>query len=136
MQVLLDTNVVLDVLLQRKPWYKTAAIIWQAVDERHVVGYVTACALSDIFYIAKKIKGSALARTAVSLCLETFEVCPVVRETLIAALTLPGQDFEDNVQIACASLANLNAIITRDTAGFQAAPLPALTPTTFVAQFL
>ena len=33
MQVLLDTNVVLDVLLQRKPWYKTAAIIWQAVEQ-------------------------------------------------------------------------------------------------------
>ncbi len=136
MQILLDTNVVLDVLLQRNPWCKTAAIIWQAVDEGRVVGYVTACALTDIFYIAKKIKGSAMARTAVSLCLETFEVCPVVRETLTAALTLPGQDFEDNVQIACASLARLDAIITRDAAGFQTAPLPALTPTTFVEQFL
>lgn len=136
MQVLMDTNVVLDVLLQREPWYKTAAIIWQAADEKHIVGYVTACALTDVFYIAKKIKGSATARTAVSLCLEAFEICPVVRETLTAALTLPGRDFEDNVQIACASLAGLDAIITRDAAGFQAAPLPAFTPTTFVEQFL
>jgi hypothetical protein len=48
-------------------------------------------------------------------------------------LALPGPDVEDNVQIACAQLAGLDLIVTRDTAGFRHAPVPAIEPTAVVA---
>jgi predicted nucleic acid-binding protein len=49
MQILFDTNVILDVLLKREPWYPDAAKLWQAVDEKQVVGYITASILTDIY---------------------------------------------------------------------------------------
>lgn len=129
MRVLLDTNVLLDVLLKRDPWVTESSAVWQAHDEGQVVGHVMACAITDIFYIARRLAGLETAHTAVRICLEAFEICAVDHQALEQAQALPGTDFEDNLQIACASLAGLDAIVTRDKKGFKAAAMPVLTPT-------
>lgn len=128
MRVLLDTNVVLDVLLNRQPWVKDAAAVWQANDDGRIMAYLTASTFTDIFYIARKVTDIAGARQAVRTCLEAFEICDVTRHTLQLAETLPGNDFEDNLQIACATLQNLDAIVTRDKAGFQSLSMAVFEP--------
>lgn len=67
-------------------------------------------------------------------CLEAFEICDVTRHTLQQAETLSGNDFEDNLQIACATLQNLNAIVTRDKAGFQNSSVAVFDPADLLAQ--
>ncbi len=128
MRVLLDTNVLLDVLLKRDPWVTQSSAVWQAHDKSKITGHVMACAITDIFYVARRLAGLQTAYTAVRLCLQTFEICAVGHQALEQAQTLSGNDFEDNLQIACASFANLDAIITRDKKGFQASTIPILTP--------
>ena len=49
MRVLFDTNVVLDVLLNRDPWAEQSSAVWQASDEGQVAGYITACAVADVY---------------------------------------------------------------------------------------
>ena len=98
MRVLLDTNVVLDVLLKRAPWVVEASAIWRANDDGRIVGYLMASALTDIFYIARRLAGKEAARAAVQTCLDAFEFCPVDRNTLEQAHLLSGTDFEDNPQ--------------------------------------
>ncbi len=134
MRVLLDTNVLLDVLLNRDPWVKQASAVWQASDEGEIVGYIMACAIADIFYIARRLVTIETARAAVRICLDAFEVCSVDQQTLEHAETLSGSDFEDNLQIACADMTGLDAIVTRDKKGFQSAVIPVLTPTELLAQ--
>ena len=134
MRVLLDTNVLLDVLLKRDPWVAESSAVWQAHDEGQIVGYVMACAIADIFYIARRLTALETARTAVRICLEAFEICAVDHQALEQARALPGSDFEDNLQIACASLAGLDAIVTRDEKGFRAAAIPVLTPAELLAR--
>ena len=104
MEVLIDTNVVLDVPLQRQPWETDASAIWAACDQGRLDGFVTASAITNIFYIARRASGLPAAHAAVRVCLDAFNICAVNRQTLGQALTLPGSDFEDNVQIACAML--------------------------------
>ncbi len=133
MRVLLDTNVVLDALLKREPWAETAKSLWEANDDGRVAGYLTASTLTDIFYIARKLSGVAMARDAVKLCLEAFEICVVDRFALEEALTLAGNDFEDNLQIACAMLSSIEAIVTRNKDDFGASPIQALTPEELLA---
>ena len=128
MRVLFDTNVLLDVLLNRDPWVTESSAVWQANDEGQIVGHITACAITDIFYIARRLTTLETARAAVRICLEAFEVCTVDLQALEQAETLPGSDFEDNLQIACATLAGLDAILTRDKKDFKAAAMPVLTP--------
>ena len=134
MRVLLDTNMVLDVLLKREPWAAEARAVWKASDDGRITGYILASALTDIFYIARKQGGLEAARTAVHTCLEAFEICAVDRQTLEQAEALPGNDFEDNLQIAGASIAGLDAIVTRNTTDFEGATLLILTPGELSAQ--
>lgn len=134
MRVLFDTNIVLDVLLKLEPWVTESMAVWQANDGGQIAGYVLASAITDIFYVARRLAGLEIARTAVRTCLEAFEICVVDRRTLEQAEGLPGNDFEDNVQIACASIADLDAIVTRDKKGFKAATIPVLAPSELLRQ--
>ena len=129
MRVLLDTNVVLDVLLNRQPWVTEASGIWQANDAGELDGYIVATTLTNIFYVARRLTNLDRARAAVRLCLDAFEICIVDRAALEQAETLNGSDFEDNLQMACAAQAGLDAIVTRDPAGFQSSAVLVLTPT-------
>ncbi len=125
---LLDTNVVLDVLLERYPFFDDSDAIWKKCDDGMLDGYVTAVTVTTIFYVGRKLLGVDKARQAVRACLQAFRIAPVYREMLDEALLMPGTDFEDNVQIACAHAAALEAIITRDTDGFKASTVPAVSP--------
>jgi predicted nucleic acid-binding protein len=134
MRILLDTNVVLDVLLRREPWVSEASAIWKANDDGRMVAYLMASALTDIFYIARRLVGLEAARAAVQTCLEAFEFCPVDRHTLERAHVLSGTDFEDNLQMVCAEIAQLDAIVTRDPGDFKNSTVTALTPANVLAR--
>lgn len=134
MRVLFDTNVVLDVLLNRDPWVVDSQALWQLRDEGEIEGYLVASVLSDIFYIVRRAASLEQAHQAVAVCLDTFVICPVDRAVLEHAQHLPGQDFEDNIQISCASLGGLDVIATRDPAGFAHSTINARTPQTIVEE--
>ncbi|GIK43166.1 MAG: DNA-binding protein [Chloroflexota bacterium] len=134
MRILLDTNVVLDVLLNREPWVIEAKALWQAHEDGNLVGYLTASTLTDIFYVARRLTSLDLAYRAIRLCFDTFEICPVDRQTLSLALNLPGTDFEDNLQVACARLTGLDAVVTRNSEDFKDAPVAILSPAEVLVQ--
>ncbi|MBD2095324.1 PIN domain-containing protein [Trichocoleus sp. FACHB-591] len=116
MRVLIDTNILLDFLLQREPFFQNADLLFQAVDSGHVVGYVTATTLTDIFYIARRHTSSLeQARQAILETLTSMVICPVNRAVLESAFAFDLTDFEDAVQIACAIAQGLDAVVSRDT---------------------
>lgn len=118
----------LDVLFEREPWFDDARALWQAHEEGRIVLYLAASSLTDIFYISRRLANRERAWDAVETCLNTFEFCSVDVRTLRAAVAGPRQDFEDNVLAACAAIAGLNMIITRDMSGFVGAPVLVCTP--------
>lgn len=134
MRILLDTNIILDVLLNRAPFVADSSAIWAACDAGRLIGCLPASTLTDIFYIARRTTDIATARVAVGLCLAAFDVLPVDRQTLEAATLLPGNDFEDNLQIACAVHAAVDAIVTRNSGDYAHASLPVLTPAQLLAR--
>lgn len=118
MRVLLDTNIVLDGLLEREPFFRDAKALFQAIRSGQVEGYITATTLTDIFYIARKAKGVAVARQDIFALLALMHICTVNRSILETAISSNLPDFEDAVQLACALNENLDAIISRDIQGF------------------
>jgi predicted nucleic acid-binding protein len=134
MKMLIDTNIVLDVLLERLPWYTESSQIWQACEDGVCDGFLSATAVTDIFYIGRRLTTTATAQLAIGLCLATFRVASVDSGVLAYATSLPDNDFEDNVQIATAVANHLDALVTRNPSDFVAAPLPVLTPVQFLAQ--
>ncbi|MGB3311876.1 MAG: PIN domain-containing protein [Nodosilinea sp.] len=108
MRVLIDTNIVLDFLLQREPFSQNAELLFQTIDEGEIVGYITATTLTDIFYIARRHTRSVeQARQAVSAMLTAMMICPVDRVVLESAFNSGLVDFEDAVQIFSAATQGL-----------------------------
>ncbi len=134
MQILFDTSVVLDVLLRREPWRAEASAAWRAIDDERITGWLTASSLTDIFYIVRRASDLKSAQDSVRMCLKRFEVCVVDRRALEDAEALPGSDFEDNLQIACATRAELDAIVTRDKDGFRDCVIRVFTPAELLAE--
>ncbi|MCU0518971.1 MAG: PIN domain-containing protein [Oscillatoria sp. Prado101] len=126
MRVLLDTNIILDALLQREPFVRDAKALFEAIESQRVIGYVTATTLTDIFYIVRKNKGAEIGKREVATLLAGMQVCTVNRAILEAAVSSNMSDFEDAVQLACAMADNLDAIVTRDTEGFTGTSFPVL----------
>ena len=130
---LLDTSVLLDLLLKRVPWAADAAAIWEAHHRIQIRVFAAAFSLPTIFYIIRKQAGLSAAQAAVQVCLATLDIVPTDQATLLAAQSLAGSDFEDDLQIVTAAQAGVDAIVTRDPRGFAASQIPVLTPADVVA---
>lgn len=125
---LLDTNVILDALLERLPWNVDASALWQAKLDDLFIAYVTATSVTDIFYITRRHAGREKAWQVIHVILDQLSIIPVGIDDLRLATTIGGRDFEDNLQVACAVRMQLDAIVTRDFSGFSVNNIPILTP--------
>ena len=127
-RVLFDVNVVLDVLLDRKPHADASAAAWAGVETGAAEGLLSAHAITTIHYLVRKETGAAKARGVISAILRVFQVAPVNTAVIQEALELPCPDFEDAVTAAAARLAGCHYILTRDPKGFRGSPVRPLTP--------
>lgn len=127
-RALVDTNVVLDWILDRKPWSDAAQPLWDARDSGLLVAYMPASVVTDIFYIVRRNTRLPAAFAAVDRIFAAFGLFAVDMPLLQQARALPGGDFEDNVQIACAINGQLNLIVTRDLTDFQSSPVLVIEP--------
>jgi predicted nucleic acid-binding protein len=127
-RILLDTNIVLDVLLDRKPYVDASAAVWAAVETGAAEGMLAAPAFTTIHYLIRKEMGNAKSGRTVSAILRVFRVAAVDGEVIRQAIELPVSDFEDAVTAAAAGLAGCEYIVSRDPRGFRGSPIPSLTP--------
>jgi predicted nucleic acid-binding protein len=134
MRVLLDTNIFLDLFLERPEFVRAAEELWEANRQGRYEGYVSALTPPTIYYVGRRTKGDAAMRYALVGLLAKFRVCAVEHETLRAALALPLSDYEDSVQLASALASGLDAIVTRDREDFARASLLIYSPADFLKQ--
>lgn len=132
-RLLLDVNVVLDVLEDRKPHAAASGLVWAAIERGSGKGLLAAHGLTTIHYLMARDRGARVARQAVEDMLRVFGVAAVDDAVIRTALGLSCRDFEDAVAAAAAHVAGCDAIVTRDVAGFRSSPVPAIEPRTAVA---
>jgi len=128
MRVLIDTNVVLDFLQERKPFVEDAAHLFARIDAGEIEGFIAATTITNIYYIARKAAGAIVARNVIIQILTDLTICMVDRAVLEQAIALNFSDFEDAVQYACAVVYGVDAIVTRDRAGFVDAEIAVMSP--------
>lgn len=121
MKVFIDTNLVLDVLAQRTPFYETSARIWELVEKRDLTGYLSATTITDVFYILRKQLGSERAYDTVNKIMMVFDITSVSQADIKKALNLGFKDFEDALQVVCAKKTGAKYLITRNKEDFQEA---------------
>ena len=122
MKLLIDTNVVLDVLLRREPFFRTAAEVLSLTQRDEVREYVSASAITDIYYIAnKQMKDRDAVRNLLKRLLMVVSVAAVSEREIQNALNLAWGDFEDSVQYSVALLNEMDGIVTRNPSDYQEA---------------
>lgn len=123
MRLLFDTNIVLDLLLDRPPFADAAADLFARVENGAVVGYLCGTTVTTIHYLTAKVVGSVRAEHEVGKLLSLFEVAPVNRAVLESALKAGFPDFEDAVIHEAACHIGAEAIVTRNVKDFKKATL-------------
>jgi predicted nucleic acid-binding protein len=120
LRILFDTNVVLDLLLDRQPFAAPAAELLSKAEAGIISGYLCATTVTTIHYLARKVIGARKAKRQVRMLLSIFEIASVNR----AALEGRFRDFEDAVLHEAARLVNADAIVTRNVEDFEESELP------------
>jgi predicted nucleic acid-binding protein len=131
--VLVDLNVVMDVLQERRPHYEESARVLDAVVRQEVVGYLAAHNLTSLFYVLSRIQGRKTAVAALTTLLESFILATVDNNVIRQALSWGWADFEDAVQMAAAANAGVDYLVTRNQRAFQPGPLPVVQPAALLA---
>lgn len=115
MKLLIDTNIILDVLLKREPFCQSGVNILTLAGREDIDEYVSASAITDIYYIAyKALKDKRAVRTLLNQILKVVSVAGVTENEIRKALELEWNDFEDSVQYSVALLDNMDGIVTRN----------------------
>ncbi len=134
MRLLVDTNVYLDLFLDREEKGKTAARFFSECRWRKNRCYVTSMTLRDIGYTAMRALHDA--KIARSIQFKTYQICSKVigieADDAINALFDERKDYEDSLQIEAAKRNMLDAIITDDIKDYKDAGIPVFTPSEIV----
>jgi predicted nucleic acid-binding protein len=117
-KILFDTNVILDVMLLRNPFYKAATLLLAEVEDKNLEGYICSTTATIIFYLVSKVKGSSEATQLLKALLQIFNVSQVDKITLETAINSDFSDYEDSVLHESAIRAGVNGIVTRNRKDF------------------
>jgi predicted nucleic acid-binding protein len=133
MTVLIDTNVVLDILLNNAGLVVASKAVFDLAFKKRFTGYVSASAVTDIFYIAKKKLGKKPVKEALKNLLRVVNPATVTDSHIFQALNLDWDDFEDSVQFTVGEGLFADYIVTRNTQDFSSGHIPAVTPEQFLS---
>lgn len=134
MVLLIDTNIVLDVLLNRPEFVKDSAIIWKLCETEQAKGYISTLTYANIMYVMRKqLTPDQIEEVFRKLNL-IFEFANFSSAILERAVNMKWEDFEDAVQSATAESVHADYIITRNLKDFVQSKVMAFTPTEFLAR--
>lgn len=128
MKLLFDTNVVLDLLMDREPFADAAAELFARVEAGSVIGCLCGTTITTVFYLVAKVLGHEKAKGEIAKLMALFEIAPVNRSVLETALASEFSDFEDAVLHEAARHFGADAIVTRNQRDFKNALISVYTP--------
>ena len=131
-RIFVDTNILLDVLLEREGFYYDALNIWAAAETGKVDAYIAAITVNNIPYVMKRIKSETTAMIAVRIILRIFKVVPVDADILSRAADFHDKDYEDDIQFQCALRLKCSQFFTRNPTHYDSSLMAIVPPSSFV----
>lgn len=127
--VLLDSDVILDFLFDRKPFSSHALHILSLCENQKLKGYITPVIISNLYYILRKQATHKTVIDKLKQLLEIVDVLAMDRQTVLSAIHSQFKDFEDALQnFAAQNSSEVNIILTRNGRDFKKSKLAILTP--------
>ena len=133
MRILFDTNIILDLLLDREPFSQDAQMLVAKVETGEVTGVLCATTITTIHYLLSKSLSKEKSTEVIRSLLKLFEIASVTRTVLEDALEANDRDYEDSVIYKSAYHSGADIIVTRDRKGFTRSDLPVMNPRELLA---
>ncbi len=132
-RVFFDTNILLDVLTEREPFFDEAAQLWSLAEKRQIEGLVSALSLPTAYYLLRHAAGHRKAITGIKAVRSIFDIVTLDQNMIDQAIGNDYPDLEDGIQACAALRAGADCIVTRDPKGFRKSDVPVLAPGTLIA---
>ena len=128
-KLFLDTNIIVDLIADRKPFSKYAIQIFQKAELKEIELFTSSHSIATTHYLLKKYLAEKELREVLYNLLDYITVVAVDVDILKKGLRSNHKDFEDSIQILCASsIEKIDCIVTRNTKDFKASEIPAFNP--------
>ena len=127
-RLFLDTNIVLDLLGEREPFYQSAAKIATLADKGKILIYVSSLTYSTVFYLLSRYESNEAVKGKIRKFKVIAKTSDLTDKIIDKGLSSKFNDFEDSLQYYCAVNSECNIIITRNGKDFKESDLPVLTP--------
>jgi len=131
--LLIDTNVVLDWMMKREPFYQDSRGVMQFCIDEKAKGFLSSHTILNAFFIARKSLSVDERKGLLLYLCRNFIVIDINNKLLVRVLRNEAwQDIEDCLQAECAKAANVDYVITRDVKDFKFSSVPAMSPEDFL----
>jgi predicted nucleic acid-binding protein len=116
--VLLDTNIIVDVALERQPYFEASQQVLLLVEQGQIEGYISASTFGNLYYIIRRSRGREWTTDFINWLVTYCQIATVNEAVIRMALTSNFRDFEDAIQYSTAVVNQLDAIVTRNPQDF------------------
>jgi len=131
-KIFIDTDVLLDVLLNREPHVKNSSKILAYIEKNLFKGYTSSLILSNCYYIISSNINHKLALNSINKLRSILTILPYTDKEIGESINSSFNDFEDGVEYFIAVNNGINTIITRNIKDFKKADCNVFMPTDFL----
>lgn len=135
MNLLIDTNIIVDYLADREPFADQAEHIIEICNRGQAIGYLTASAVTDIYYILRKIAKHEQIIENLKMLFSILDITNVDKTDLLRAMDIDIPDLEDALVCQCAKKVKADFVVTRNIKDFRKSPIQPITPEDLLNQF-
>jgi len=128
LKILFDTNIILDVLLNREPFVELSTDLVGSVENREIKGYLCATTITTLDYLISKAINRNRAKIEIQKLLTLFRISAVNSTVLARSINSKFKDFEDAVQYFSGECSGVNGLLTRNAKDYRQGALPVYTP--------
>jgi predicted nucleic acid-binding protein len=122
-RIFLDSDVILDHLLDRPPFNRHAELLLQKVYFGEIEAFTSPVAFANLFYVLRKAAGAEVAKAGLKKLRLLVKVLPLDEKAVDSALAAGMPDFEDALQFQCASKGGIDTIVTRNARDYRGNPV-------------
>jgi predicted nucleic acid-binding protein len=131
--IFIDTDVIIDFLIDREPHSREAAIIFTLIEQKKLKGYVSSLTFSNLYYILRKIESHIKVIAKLDSISRLLTILKVDQQIIKFAIASGFPDFEDSIQYNCAlDYKKIDVLITRNIKDYKGSQIPVMTPAVYL----
>lgn len=131
--IFIDTDVIIDFLIDREPHSREAAIIFTLIEQKKLKGYVSSLTFSNLYYVLRKIESHNKVIAKLDSISRLLTILKVDQQIIKLAIESGFPDFEDSIQYNCAlDYKKIDVLITRNIKDYKGSQIPVMTPAVYL----